>query len=148
MSQAAFEADLSDVAWNYLSQFIDNLPPSLQNYELNHDVADYDGIPRHATLNLFGFSYFPHAVLRGFTGFGYNETEDYWFFRPQVPDGFGEIKSKIKIKDAWFDVTSAGKGTEVEKFTIDGKDYIKTQGRLPEKFIDGKNHKIFIKMRQ
>ena len=146
MVQAAFEADLSDVAWNYLSQFIDNLPPSLQNYELNHDVADYDGIPRHATLNLFGFSYFPHAVLRGFTGFGYNEIEDYWFFRPQVPDGFGEIKSRIKIKDTWFDITSVGKGTEVEKFTIDGKDYTKTQGVLPEEFIDGKTHKIFIKM--
>ena len=145
---AAFEADLSDVAWNYLSQFIDNLPPSLQNYELNHDVADYDGIPRHATLNLFGFSYFPHSVLRGFAGFGYNETDDYWFFRPQVPDEFGEIKSKIKIKDTWFDVTSAGKGTQVAKFKIDGKNYTQLQGRLPEKFIDGKNHKIFIEMKQ
>ncbi len=148
MVHAAFEADLSDVAWNYLSQFIDNLPPSLQNYELNHDVADYDGIPRHATLNLFGFSYFPHSVLRGFAGFGYNETEDYWFFRPQVPDGFGQIKSEIKIKDTWFDVTSTGSGTQVEKFTIDGKDYTQSQGRLPENVIDGKKHKIFIKMQQ
>ena len=136
LAHAAFEADLADVGWNYLRQLLDELPESLQMYEHNQDVTGEDGVTRHVTLNLFGFSYLPHAVIRGFAGFGYDEKAHHYFFRPQAPDELGTVRSHIRIGSASFDVTSSGNGKQVAEFKIDGVAQ-PCYGVLDSRYVDG-----------
>ncbi|MEN8228889.1 MAG: hypothetical protein ABFS38_12105 [Bacteroidota bacterium] len=146
-AHAAFEADLPEVGWNYLSKYLAQLPVSLQAYEHNSDVEALDGTKRRATLNLFSFAYLPHAVIRGMSGFGYNEHTDTWFFRPQVPEKIGKVKSTIRIGNTWFDVESEGRGDRLQVFTIDGEDQIHTGGILDIKYLDGRRHELVVKMK-
>ena len=145
-AHAAFEADLPDVGWNYLSKYAAQLPVSLQAYEHYQIVEGADGTKRRATLNLFSFAYLPHSIIRGMTGFGYDEQTDVWFFRPQIPKEIGKVKSTIKIGNTWFDVESEGNGDKLIEYTIDGKNQLKTKGVLDKKYIDGKRHKVVVKM--
>lgn len=145
-AHAAFEADLPDTGWNYLDKYVAQLPESKQAYEHYQYVEGLDGKKRRATLDLFSFAYLPHAILRGMAGFGYNEAAGHWFFRPQVPDEIGAVKSRIKIGDTWFEVTSGGKGSVLAEFTVDGEDLLSSGGILDPKFIDGKTHKISVRM--
>jgi len=147
LAHAAFEADLADVGWNYLSQVLDGLPESLQLYEHNQDVTGEDGVTRHVTLNLFGFAYLPHAVIRGFAGFGYDEKAKRYFFRPQVPDALGTVRSHLRIDRTTFDVTSSGNGEQVAEFKIDGVAQ-GLDGVLDNKSIDGGHHTVVIKMQK
>lgn len=80
------------------------------------------------------------------SGFGYDEQADEWFFRPQIPKEIGKVKSKIRIGETWFDVESEGNGTLLKEFKIDGKNQLKSGGILDKKFIDGKRHKVVVKM--
>ena len=57
------------------------------------------------------------------------------------------LKSKIRIGNTWFNIESEGNGTKLIEFKIDGKDEIKTGGVLNKKYIDGKHHKIIVKMK-
>ena len=147
LAHAAFEADLADVGWNYLSQVLDQLPESLLLYEHNQDVTGEDGVTRHVTLNLFGFAYLPHAVIRGFAGFGYDEKAKRYFFRPQVPDALGTVRSHIRIGGTTFDVTSSGNGEQVAEFKIDEVAQ-SLDGVLDSKSIDGGHHTVVIKMQK
>jgi len=145
-AHAAFEADLPDTGWNYLDKYVAQLPVSGQAYEHYQIVTGLDGLKRRATLNLFSFAYLPHAIIRGMAGFGYNENAGHWFFRPQVPDEIGTVTSRIKIRDTWFDVTSSGNGDTLAVFKIDGKDLLSSGGQLDPNYIDGKPHKIEVRM--
>jgi hypothetical protein len=145
LAHAAFAADQADVGWNYLGQVLDQLPESLQLYEHNQDVTGEDGVTRHVTLNLFGFSYLPHAVIRGLAGLGYDERTRHHFLRPQVPDGFGPIQSHIRIGGTSFDLASTGNGEDVAEFRIDGVGQPR-DGILDGKYLDGRAHAVEIRM--
>ncbi|MEN8157396.1 MAG: hypothetical protein ABFS10_10625, partial [Bacteroidota bacterium] len=144
-AHAAFEADLPEVGWNYLSKYLAQLPISLQAYEHNSDVEGIDGTKQRATLNLFSFAYLPHAVIRGMSGFGYNEHTDSWYFRPQIPEEIGKVQSTIRIGNTWFDVESEGNGDRLKEFAIDGEEQIHTGGILDIKFLDGQRHSVVVK---
>ncbi|MEN8256174.1 MAG: hypothetical protein ABFR33_11975, partial [Verrucomicrobiota bacterium] len=147
-AHAAFEADLPDTGWNYLDKYVAQLPESKQAYEHHQIVEGLDGKKRRATLNLFSFAYLPHSIIRGMAGFGYNEKMGHWFFRPQVPDEIGTVRSRIRIRDTWFDVASSGKGSTLAEFKIDGKDLLAAGGILDPKYIDGKRHKVVVRMKR
>ena len=144
--RAAFEADLPDTGWNYLSKLVGRLPESHQIYEHTQDVVDSNGTSRNVTLNLFGFNYLTHAVIRGFAGFGYNTNTGEWFFRPQIPDRLGGVTSTVYIGKTRFDVISSGNGDTVAEFKIDGQKQL-PDGILNKKYIDGKTHKVEIRMK-
>ncbi|MHB1457486.1 MAG: hypothetical protein ACYC0V_11295 [Armatimonadota bacterium] len=146
LAQAAFEADLPDTGWNYLSKLVGKLPESHQIYEHTQDVVDSNGTSRNVTLNLFGFNYLTHAVIRGFAGFGYNANVGEWFFRPQIPEGLGLATSTVYIGKTRFDIVSSGNGDTVAEFKIDGQKQA-PDGILSRKYIDGKTHKVEIRMK-
>ncbi|MDO8585638.1 MAG: hypothetical protein Q7T82_01225 [Armatimonadota bacterium] len=145
LAHAAFAADWADCGWNYVSKLLDQLPESLQLYEHNQDVTGDDGVTRHVTLNLFGYSYLPHAVIRGFAGYGYDEKAKRYFFRPQIPDALGTVKSHIMIGNTSFDVTASGNGSRVAEFKVDGVDQ-NTDGVLDRKYLDGGKHGVVVRM--
>ncbi len=147
LAHAAFEADLMATGWNYLEQLAADLPLSNQIYEHSQDVVDSDGYSRTVTLNLYGFNYLTHAVIRGFACLGYDAHARRWFFRPQVPEGLGVVHSKLRIGRTWFHVTSSGHGDTVAEFRIDGKPQ-PLDGVLPETYLDGKTHEVVIRMTQ
>ena len=147
LAHAAFEADLADTGWNYLSKLLDQLPESLQLHEHNQDVTGEDGVTRHVTLNLFGYSYLPHAMIRGFAGFGYDEKAHHYFFRPQIPDELKTVQSHIKIGSTTFDVTASGNGDQVAEFKIDGIAQ-PLDGVLDVKHLDGGKHTVIISMKK
>ena len=145
LAHAAFEADWADCGWNYIKQLVEQLPASMQIYEHNQDVTGADGVTRHVTLNLFGYCYLQHAMIRGFAGLGYNERAHNYYFRPQVPDELGAVKSRIKIDTTWFNVTASGNGSTVLEFKVDEVDQ-KLDGVLDGKFIDGGKHEVVVRM--
>ena len=146
-AHAAFEADEAELGWHYLKQVVEQLPESMQIFEHNQDVTGADGTTRRVTLNLFGYSYLPHAVIRGFAGLGYNEKERHYYLRPQIPAELGTVTSKIRIRNATFDITASGNGGQIEEFKIDGVD--QTNGSiLDDKYINGGNHTVVIKMKK
>ncbi|MEN8157395.1 MAG: T9SS type A sorting domain-containing protein [Bacteroidota bacterium] len=143
-AHAAFEADLPETGWNYIEQYLAQLPVSMQSYESYKNVEGLDGTVKRATYNLFSFAYFPHAMLRGMAGLGYNEQDDTWFFRPQITTEIDSANSQIRIGETWFDVQSEGGGDQIELFTIDGETQ-HTDGVLDEKYLDGGRHAIVVK---
>jgi hypothetical protein len=145
LAHAAFEADWADCGWNYISKVLDQLPESLQLYEHNQDVTGDDGVTRHVTLNLFGYSYLPHAVIRGFAGLGYDEKAHHYYFRPQVPDELGTVRSHIRINKTQFDVTASGNGSKVVEYKIDGSDQGPSSA-LDAKYLDGGKHGVVVRM--
>jgi len=147
LAHAAFAADWADCGWNYISKLLDQLPESLQLYEHNQDVTGDDGVTRHVTLNLFGYSYMPHAMIRGFAGLGYDEKLRHYFFRPQIPAELGTVRSHIKIGATSFDVTASGNGEKVVEFKVDGVEQ-PADGVLDAKFVDGGKHTLVIRMRK
>ena len=146
LAQAAFEADLPDTGWNYLSKIVDRLPESHQMYEHSQDVVDSNGVARKVTLNLFGFNYLTHAAISGLAGFGYNANTGQWFFRPQISDKLGVVHSTVRIGKTRFKVVSSGSGKIVSKFTIDDEPQA-LDGIVQKKYIDGKIHNVEIKMK-
>lgn len=146
LAHAAFEADQSEIAWNYLGQLVNKLPPSRLMYEHNNLVY-CSGERSRATLNLFGYAYLPPAVIRGFAGIGFDEWRREYFFRPQIPDEFGAVKSQVRIGETFFEVTSVGNGNTVDSFIINDIDYTSKKGILPAVYLDGGRHTVEIKMR-
>jgi hypothetical protein len=145
LAHAAFEAELPETAWNYLQQVTGNLPISRMMYEHHQDVVGSDGSMRHATLNLFGYAYLPHALIRGLVGLGHDQASDRFFLRPQIPSALDQgVSGTVRLGETRFRVEVTGTGNRIEKWTVDGVPQTDLQGFLQPEWLDGTTHRVTI----